>query len=406
MSNPTPDLPPPNGASNGRGAGVGSGSGVFTEEQTLARRDRALADADQTWSESDHTLADADQTSSDGDQTSADSDQLAADRDQAASDRDFSAGVDARAHELTRGMRERSAAQREQSAQARLDAAQDRDRIARVRDLAALARDTAGDARDLAMAQRDAAHDRAAGAHLRVSGAEVVLRAAEQRKRAAELRELASEQRVLAAADRRQAAEDRDQAAAERLRTLADVEALASQLAVAAIDPATGARTRAAGLIELDHELDRCRRTNSLLAVAHVDIVGLKAINDAEGHAAGDEVLRHAVALISQRVRPYDLTIRLGGDEFLCVMSNMSVADARERFDAIAHDLAAKPSPHALTVGFAQFTSADTAASLIDRADSELLENRRANLDRLPNPSADPDSAVGDSGARLGGDCP
>jgi hypothetical protein len=57
---------------------------------------------------------------------------LAADRDQAASDRDLTAGVDARAHELSRGMRERSAVQREQSAQARVDAAHDRDRIARV----------------------------------------------------------------------------------------------------------------------------------------------------------------------------------------------------------------------------------------------------------------------------------
>jgi diguanylate cyclase (GGDEF)-like protein len=386
-----PHLPPhsTNGSSNGHGAGIAPGSGVLTDEQTFARRDRALADADQTWSESDQTLADADQTSSDGYQTSADSDQLAADRDQAASDRDLSAGVDARAHDLSRGMRERSAVQREQSAQARLDAAHDRDRIARVRDLAALARDTAGDARDLAMAQRDAAHERATGAHLRVSGAEVVMRAAEQRKRAAELREVASEQRVLAAADRQQAAEDRDHATSERLRALADLEALAGQLAIAALDPLTGASTRAAGLLDLDHELDRCRRTNAPLVVAYVDVVGLKTVNDSDGHAAGDELLKHVVALIAERLRPYDLIIRLGGDEFLCVVSNMVLADARERFNVIVTELAAEPKPEALTVGFAQFTGADTTAELIARADGELLEDRRANLGRRPDPPDD-----------------
>jgi diguanylate cyclase (GGDEF)-like protein len=215
------------------------------------------------------------------------------------------------------------------------------------------------------------------------------MRAAQQRKRAAELRELAAEQRVLAAADRQQAAEDRDHATSERLRALADLEALAGQLAIAARDPLTGARTRAAGLLDLDHELDRCRRTNAPLVVAYVDVVGLKTLNDQEGHAAGNELLRHVVALIAERLRPYDLIIRLGGDEFLCVASNMVLADARERFNAIAAELAAHGKTEALTVGFAQFTGADTAAELIARADGELLEDRRANLGRRPDPPDD-----------------
>ncbi len=87
-----------------------------------------------------------------------------------------------------------------------------------------------------------------------------------------------------------------------RRRALADREALARALAVTEND----ARTRAAGLTDLDHELDRRRRTSGALTVAYIDVVGLKRVNDAEGHPAGDELLKGVVALISWGgLRPY-----------------------------------------------------------------------------------------------------
>jgi diguanylate cyclase (GGDEF)-like protein len=350
---------------------------------------QSLADSEQTLADSDQTLSDADQTSSDSDQTSADTDQLAADRDQAASDRDLASGVDPREHDLTRDIRRGTARRREQTAQARLDAGAKRDATAHARDLAALARDRAADARDLALAQLDAAAEQELDARVR-TGVDVLISAAGQRKRAAQDRARAAEQRVLAADDRSRAARDREEGARGRRRALADRKALTRQLAIAETDPLTAARTRAAGLIELERELDRAQRTSGRLVVAYVDVVGLKALNDSEGHSAGDELLKGVVALIRAHLRSFDLMVRLGGDEFLCAMSNLTLPDARQRFSVIAAALAAAPGYRAITTGFAELTADDTVTKLIARADGELMAIRRCNRESRPDPAVDP----------------
>lgn len=336
------------------------------------RVERSLVEGDQTASETDQTLSDADHSASENDQTSAERDQVASDSDQAASDHDLASGVSRAAHEFSRGIRERSTRQREQTAQDRLRVAEDRDAVAGLRDLAALARDQAADARDLAMAQLDAASDQ--DEHTRaLTGIELVARAAQHRKRAAEHRAQAASYRLLAAEDREAAALDRQQAARERRQALADREALATEVDRAAVDALTGVRTRAAGLRELDAELDRARRTTNPMVVTYIDVVGLKALNDTRGHAAGDALLKQVIVQVKAHVRPYDLIIRLGGDEFLCVMPNLTLEIARERFDAIAAGLREASDPGAIRTGFAQLCDGDTASELIARADSELI---------------------------------
>ncbi len=226
------------------------------------------------------------------------------------------------------------------------------------------------------MAQLDTAADQHESTRA-LSGLELVARAAEQRKRAAEHRERAAAQRVLAAEDRQAAARDRDQAAREREQALADRQALTIELERAAVDALTGARTRAAGLRELDHELDRARRTASPLSVAYIDVVGLKSVNDTLGHAAGDALLMRVVAHLQAHLRPYDLIIRLGGDEFLCAMPNLIEASARERLASLVTALPRAPNPGAIRTGVAHLRAHETAAELIERADGELIRMPR-----------------------------
>lgn len=274
----------------------------------------------------------------------------------------------------SRETRRRSALQREQTAAARLARARERDARARARDLDWLARDQAAAARDLAMAQRDGHCDH--DATRAVTGAQLVMRAAEQRRRAAEYRAHAVEHRRQAAVDREAAAADRAQGARDRVQALGDCETLADALTTTETDPLTGARSRAAGLVDLDREVNRCHRIASPLVAAHIDAVGLRRVNDSDGYAAGDRLLKRVVALIGEHLRSYDLIIRMGGDKFLCAIANMTLDDARERFSAIASALAGSNEAGAIRFGFAALLPDETATDLIARADRELAAGR------------------------------
>jgi diguanylate cyclase (GGDEF)-like protein len=329
-----------------------------------AANDQLAADSDQAASDIDRAASDSDQLASDIDRAASDSDQLASDIDQAASDRDLASGGDAEAHALSRDVRQRSALHRQHIAQARLDAGAARDRVAEVRDQAALARDRAAEARDQAIAERDIADQHAAQVRA-VSGAEIVMRAAPERRRAAKRRAQGAEQLALAAFDREAAAGDRAHAAAQRRHALADRDALAHHVAIIQTDALTGARTRQAGLIDLDHERERCHRSGAGLLLAYVHTNTACGVSDVRGHNAGDELLRRVVASIHDHLRSYDLIIRFTATDFVCAMSNMTVPTARQRFDTIA-----TATSQAITTGFAALTSRQSIIELITHAHS------------------------------------
>lgn len=110
--------------------------------------------------------------------------------------------------------------------------------------------------------------------------------------------------------------------------------------------------------------------------LAFVDVDGLKAVNDSLGHAAGDQLLRKVVDSLRSNLRSYDLLVRFGGDEFVCALSDLGLAEANKRFEKINGEL--KSSFDAsITVGLAHLEPGDSLVSLIARADEALYEERR-----------------------------
>ncbi|MBA2695858.1 MAG: GGDEF domain-containing protein, partial [Actinobacteria bacterium] len=70
----------------------------------------------------------------------------------------------------------------------------------------------------------------------------------------------------------------------------------------------------------LEREMARSSRAREALSVAFIDVDHLKQVNDTRGHAAGDRLLQHVADALRSRLRSYDLVVRYGGDEFICVM--------------------------------------------------------------------------------------
>jgi diguanylate cyclase (GGDEF)-like protein len=289
----------------------------------------------------------------------------ARDRVQAPTDHDLVRADDCDAYASSKGVRQRTARHRQHTAQARLDDAAGRDAIALGRDGAALARDRDAVARDLALAERDSAEQRDTAAPS-IGGAEIVRRAVAARTRAAKLHVQRAEHLALVACDRAAAARDREHAADQRRQARADLDALAHHVAIIETDALTGARSLAAGLIDLEHERDRCRATSAALVLAYVHIDATSNVRDIRGHDASDEVLRRLVASIHDHLRGYDLVIRFAANDFVCAMSNMTETTARRRFTAIA-----AANSDAFTIGFAALASShESTIELITRADN------------------------------------
>jgi hypothetical protein len=99
-------------------------------------------------------------------------------------------------------------------------------------------------------------------------------------------------------------------------------------------------------------------------------------LNDSAGHLAGDALLRLVGRTLIANLRPYDVIVRYGGDEFLCAMPDIGAPEARARFLKICHALAAVDAEYSLSFGLAQSNEKDTLEELIARADADLLAGR------------------------------
>jgi diguanylate cyclase (GGDEF)-like protein len=82
---------------------------------------------------------------------------------------------------------------------------------------------------------------------------------------------------------------------------------------------------------ELNRSIAYIKRYHASGALIVLDVDRLKPINDAFGHAAGDQVLKAIVATLQRQIRSSDVIGRLGGDEFALLLWNLSETDARAK---------------------------------------------------------------------------
>ena len=177
-------------------------------------------------------------------------------------------------------------------------------------------------------------------------------------------------------------------------RTFASMlQSAAVRLSRAEIDAITDALT---GLYNhrylherLSEELHRARETDKPLSVLFCDLDHFKQYNDANGHSAGDNVLREIAHIVEQAVRNVDVAGRYGGEEFVVLLVETGKDDAlavaeriRERIRAAGFSADGQP----LTVSVGVATSPDDADhrdDLLERADAAMYVAKRLGRDRV-----------------------
>ena len=119
---------------------------------------------------------------------------------------------------------------------------------------------------------------------------------------------------------------------AELARTQAQIEELQAS---ADTDFLLGISNRRGFERELNRAIAYIKRYRAGGALVVLDVDRLKPINDAFGHAAGDQVLKAIVTTLLAQVRASDVVGRLGGDEFALLLWNLSETDAKAKAAAL-----------------------------------------------------------------------
>jgi two-component system cell cycle response regulator len=179
-------------------------------------------------------------------------------------------------------------------------------------------------------------------------------------------------------------------------------------LEAAVSDPLTGLHNRRYAMPHLRRMLEHSTQTRKPVAVMIADMDHFKRINDTYGHAAGDAVLVQTAERLRENLRAVDLVARIGGEEFLIVLPNVSLKNAckaAERLCAHIHDTPFNlPNSNqslmaSISIGLSVFEPIDLRGNqqampepqaLLDQADVALYQakSKGRNRVRLSKPAA------------------
>jgi diguanylate cyclase (GGDEF)-like protein len=147
-------------------------------------------------------------------------------------------------------------------------------------------------------------------------------------------------------------------------------------------DTLTPLLNRRAFLREVERQIARVGRHAEPVAIMMADLDGLKAINDRDGHMAGDNALMHVGYTMKAQVRATDIVARIGGDEFALILEGLDARAAAAKARSLAATIATGGVESGLNVsisiGTAVIEAGDTVDSVIARADADMYAVKAA----------------------------
>lgn len=161
---------------------------------------------------------------------------------------------------------------------------------------------------------------------------------------------------------------------------------------MASTDALTGISNRRAFINRLAIELeDISKGLTASSALIMIDIDHFKTVNDTYGHAIGDLVLKHLVNVLSKQLGKNDLIGRLGGEEFVILLSNTNTTKAFERAEFFREMIMSNPAT-VVNLGMIHFTVSlgiyiikqpeNSIENSLERADSALYFSKRNGRNR------------------------
>ncbi len=150
------------------------------------------------------------------------------------------------------------------------------------------------------------------------------------------------------------------------------------------LDSLTGIFNRRQFQQRAEQSLSWCAEHGLPAALLYIDLDHFKHINDTQGHAVGDRVLKHVANSLRRSVRKGDLVARIGGDEFVALLPQTQLTEAQKTRDRIAAQLrqpiraAQPPFQVAASIGIARYPEDGTSlAVLLETADSAMYQQKR-----------------------------
>jgi diguanylate cyclase (GGDEF)-like protein len=154
-------------------------------------------------------------------------------------------------------------------------------------------------------------------------------------------------------------------------------------------DALTGARNRASFDADLITEIELAHRHGHPLSLIVMDIDHFKQVNDSQGHAFGDEVLKTISDIAHGVIRTSDQFYRYGGEEFVIIAAHSALDGTRllaERLRASIYDKNHR-GVSGLTLsssfGVAQLRADETGTELFERADKALYQAKRSGRNQV-----------------------
>ena len=173
---------------------------------------------------------------------------------------------------------------------------------------------------------------------------------------------------------------------AERNEALEEAVETISRLATR--DPLTDLRNRRSFIDRVQREILRSRRTPSDMYILMIDIDNFKRLNDEHGHAFGDRVLQEIAGRLSTDLRQEDVVCRWGGEEFVVLLADASVDEARALAERMRRAVAQSDIQVdevalriTVTVGVARL--GDDLDEALDAADQAMYEGKRSGRNQV-----------------------